>query len=65
MSVRATYTKADGATVTLELQGDPFEICNAVRERLFPGVLLAAQDPKFDALMAARDTTAASAARSQ
>lgn len=60
--VRVRYTRADGVQTMLELTGDPFEICNAIRARLFPVEPLPENDPKFDALMAARQSTAAKAA---
>lgn len=52
-SVDVRYT-VDGKATVLKLQGDPFDICNAVRERLFPLESLPKKDAKFDALMKAR-----------
>jgi hypothetical protein len=41
---------------------DPFEVCNRVRERLFPDVPLPEKDEKFDAITAARHGKAPAAA---
>ena len=49
MSVHVEYTTEAGRVV-LELQGDPIEICNAVRDRMFPDQKLPATDPAFDAI---------------
>lgn len=62
MSVAVTYRTGD-ADVLLELQGDPFDVCNAVAARL--GLELIDPDPTFGAVMRRRKeiSTAAQAAR--
>ena len=56
--VYARYTRAGAEPAILKLSGDPFEICNAVRARLFPEVPLPERDAKFDAVMTARNARA-------
>ena len=51
--VRYTHHET-GAQVTLELQGDPMQVCEAVRERMHPDVPADAPDPRFDAMIKAR-----------
>lgn len=40
--------------MTLKLHGDPFEVCEQVRARMFPGVEILPVDEKFDAIMRKR-----------
>lgn len=48
------YVEKGKEPVIVKLRGDPFEVCEQVRKRMFPGVALPAFDPEFAALMEAR-----------
>lgn len=37
-TVWTRYTEKGKEPVVMKLKGDPFEVCNAVRARMFPGV---------------------------
>lgn len=55
MSVHVYYLNHETDVRTeLDLEGDPFEVCNAVRARLFHDVKPPDRDEKFEALMWAR-----------
>jgi hypothetical protein len=44
------------ARVSIEIdeKSDPFDVCNAVRDRLFPWEFVKEKDSKFEAVMKAR-----------
>lgn len=52
--MKAVY-ETEGRVAVLELNGEWSEVCNAVRQRLFPGTEIPKQDEKFDALIWARN----------
>lgn len=48
------YAEKGKEPVTLKLYGDPFEVCEQVRARMFPGVEILPVDKEFDAIMQKR-----------
>lgn len=48
------YAEIGKEPVVLKLRGDPFEICEQVRARMFPGVAVLPVDEKFDQIMRKR-----------
>lgn len=52
--VLVLYTEKGKKPVRMELRGDPFEVCEQVSARMFPGVKAALVDEKFNAIMQKR-----------
>lgn len=52
--VLVLYAEKGKERVRMELRGDPFEVGNQVRARMFPGVRVPAVDEKFDQIMRKR-----------
>lgn len=48
------YREKEKEPVVLKLQGNPFEVLEQVRARMFPGVEILPFDEKFAKVMAAR-----------
>jgi hypothetical protein len=52
--VLVLYVEKGKAPVRMELRGDPFEVCEQVSARMFPGAKVLLVDEKFDQIMRKR-----------